>query len=70
MLYVSVPSTPCIICFLQRKKYVFKLWVAEGYLSRQQLQNLEAKIESMDVPLHIGRLPKKIVSNFGSYTAE
>ena len=31
---------------------------------------LEKRIEEMDVPSDIGRLPKKISSNYGSYTAE
>ena len=56
--------------FLGTAKYVFKYWVAEGHLNSKQLQEIEARIETMEVPSHIGRLPKKISSNFGSYTAE
>jgi hypothetical protein len=56
--------------FLGTAKYVFKYWVAEDHLTSKQLQQIEARIEVMEVPSHIGRLPKKISSNFGSYTAE
>ena len=56
--------------FLGTAKYVFKLWVADGHLTSKHLQQIETRIEEMEVPSHIGRLPKKIASNFGSYTAE
>lgn len=56
--------------FLGTAKYVFKHWVSEGYLNKQQLQTIENRIEEMEVPVEIGRLPKAISSNYGSYTAE
>ena len=56
--------------FLGTAKYVFKHWVSEGHLSKQQLKTIESRIETMEVPVEIGRLPKAITSNYGSYTAE
>lgn len=56
--------------FLGTAKYQFKLWVSEGHLSAKQLETIESRIESMEVPVDIGRLPKAISSNYGSYTAE
>ena len=49
--------------------YVFKHWVSEGYLSKQQLKKIESRTETLEVPVEIGRLPKAITSNYGSYTA-
>ena len=56
--------------FLGTAKYQFKLWVSEGYLNPKQLETIESRIQSMEVPIEIGRLPKAISSNYGSYTAE
>lgn len=56
--------------FLATSKYIFKHWVAEGILNKKDLETLEEKIEKLEVPVDIGRLPKAISSNHGSYTAE
>ena len=56
--------------FLGTSKYVFKLWDKQGIIGKKQMKILEKRIEQMDVPTDIGRLPKRISSNYGSYTAE
>lgn len=56
--------------FLGTAKYVFKLWDKKGIIGKKEMKVLEKHIEEMDVPTDIGRLPKKISSNYGSYTAE
>ena len=55
--------------FLGTAKYVFKLWDKRGIITRKGMKSVEEKIEKMDVPTDVGRLPKKISSNYGSYTA-
>ena len=56
--------------FLGTAKRVFKLWVSKGHLSKQQLKQIEERLAKMEVPPEMGRLPKNISSNHGSYTAE
>ena len=56
--------------FLGTAKYQFKIWVSEGHLNATQLKTIETRIENMEVPADIGRLPKQISSNYGSYTGE
>ena len=56
--------------FLGTAKYVFKLWDKQGVIAKKEMKRLEKRIEEMDVPTDMGRLPKKISSNYGSYTAE
>jgi hypothetical protein len=56
--------------FLGTTKHIFKHWVAEGILDKKDLQTLESRIEGLEVPVDIGRLPKVISSNYDSYTAE
>ena len=56
--------------FLGTSKHVFKLWDKQGIIGKKEMKLLEKRIEEMDVPSDIGRLPKKISSNYGSYTAE
>ena len=56
--------------FLGTSKHVFKLWDKQEIIGKKKMKLLEKRIEDMDVPSDIGRLPKKISSNYGSYTAE
>lgn len=55
--------------FLGTAKYAFKHWETTGILGKRELKILEAKLEQMDVPSDMGRLPKRISSNYGSFTA-
>lgn len=56
--------------FLGTAKCQFKFWVSEGHLNANQFKTIESRIESMEIPVEIGRLPRTISSNYGSYTAE
>ena len=55
--------------FLGTAKYVFKLWVKKHFLNKKDLKTLEERIHSFDVGTGIGRLPHRIASNYGGYTA-
>ena len=55
--------------FLGTAKHVFKLWVKRNLLTKKDLKMLEDKINSLDVGTGIGRLPHRIASNYGGYTA-
>ena len=55
--------------FLGTAKYVFKLWT-ENVLSEEQLKEIGRKIEELNTATSIGRIPKKIASNHGNFTAE
>ena len=55
--------------FLGTAKYVFKLW-AENIFSKQQLKELSEKINELNTAASIGRIPRKIGTNYGNYTAE
>ena len=50
-------------------KHVFKLWVKKDLLTKKKLKILEQKIDSFDVETGNGRLPHRIASNYGGYTA-
>ena len=56
--------------FLGTSKYVFKLWISEGHLSKQQLHQIEERLAKMVVPPNMGRLPTNITFNYGSFTAQ
>ena len=55
--------------FLGTAKHVFKVWVKKNLLSKKDLKILEQKIDSFDVGTGNGRLPHRIASNYGGYTA-
>ena len=55
--------------FLGTAKHVFKLWTKKNLLTKKDLKVLEERIHSFDVWTGIGRLPHRIASNYGSYTA-
>lgn len=49
--------------------YSWELWVKKNFLTKKDLKMLEDKINSLDVGTGIGRLPHRIASNYGGYTA-
>lgn len=56
--------------FLGPAKYIFKLWDKLGMMAKKEIKHLEKRFEEMDVPMNKGHLPKKISSNYGSYTED
>lgn len=56
--------------FLGTSTKMFQLWTDLKLFSKSQLNEIEERIKSMEVPSDIGRLPMRISSNCGSYTAE
>ena len=56
--------------FLGTSKKMLQLWTDLKLFSKSQLNEIEERIKSMEVPSDIGRLPMQISSNCGSYTAE
>lgn len=60
---------PMYNLFLGTTKHMFQLWLARDLLNQQKLKLLEEKIKSVDVVTGFGRLPQKILFNYGSYTA-
>ena len=55
--------------FLGTAKHVFKHWTKNNFLTKKDLKVLEERIHMLDVGTGIGRLPHRIASNYGSYTA-
>ena len=55
--------------FLGTAKYVFKLW-ADNIFSKKQLKEITQKIDELNRATSIGRIPRKIGTNYGNYTAE
>lgn len=50
-------------------KSMFKLWLARGLLTKKMLKQIEKNIAKLDMGTGFGRLPTKIASNYGGYTA-
>ena len=55
--------------FLGTAKHVFKQWVKNNLLTKKGLKALEEHIHLFDVGTGVGRLPHRIASNYGGYTA-
>lgn len=70
------PIKHCIVdpmhnLFLGTAKRIFKkIWIPRGILSNKDLKEIQARVDSVVVPSTIGRIPKKIASAFGGFTAE
>ena len=47
-----------------------KMWKERGILTDQDFESLQGKVNRMEVPVNIGRIPFKIESNFASFTAD
>ena len=51
-------------------KYLMKLWKERGILTEENFETIQAKVNDMQVPANIGRIPHKISSNFSGFTAD
>ena len=57
--------------FLGTAKYVMKqLWVEKGILSLDHLKLIQKQIDNCAAPAGISRIPRKIATLFGGFTAE
>ena len=57
--------------FLGTAKTVMKkIWLQRDIISDAKLNLIQCRIDNMSVPSDLGRIPKKIASNFSGFTAE
>jgi hypothetical protein len=57
--------------FLGTAKHMMKkIWLQREIISNSQLAIIQARVDGMHVPSDIGRLPKKIATSFGGFTAD
>ena len=66
--------TMCVIdpmhnLFLGTAKKMFKIWCESDILTKQSLQEVVERIQRVDAPSDLGRLPGNISSNYGGFTA-
>ena len=52
------------------KTMLKKVWLPKGLITEQQFKLLQTRVDAMTVPSDIGRIPRKIMSSFGGFTAE
>lgn len=57
--------------FLGTAKSIMKnIWLKRDIISNNQLDIIQSRIDSLQVPTGLGRIPRKISSNFSGFTAE
>ena len=57
--------------FLGTAKYVMKqLWLEKGILALDQLKLIQKRVDASTAPAGISRIPRKIATSFGGFTAE
>ena len=56
--------------FLGTSKRMLTLWKEKRYLSDSNFDSLQKKIDSINPPANIGRIPSKISAGFSGFTAE
>ena len=52
------------------KTMMKKIWLQKGTINNAKLDTIQCRIDAMNVPSDMGRIPKKIASNFSGFTAE
>ena len=72
--YFDAPRMLCIdpmhSLFLGTGKHMITVWENQGYLPRKEFESIQEFINSMTVPLEIGRIPLKIASGFSGFKAD
>ena len=66
--------TMCVIdpmhnLFLGTAKKMFKIWCENDILTKEKLREVQERIETVEAPSDLGRLPGNITSNYGGFTA-
>lgn len=56
--------------FLGTGKHMFELWIERGTLSKSDITEIERRISLFKVPAGVGRLPGRIGSRYGGFTAD
>lgn len=57
--------------FLGTSKTIMKkIWMERDILSKEKLQVIQCRVDSLNVPSDMGRIPRKVASNFSGFTAE
>ena len=56
--------------YLGTSKHMVKIWKDQGLLRQEHLTIIQAKIDEMNVPYGVGRIPYKVGSNFSGMTAD
>lgn len=69
MPYVLLLSTQCTICFL-RHQNIITIWKEHDILNKGDFHTIQQRIEAINVPLDVGRIPYKIESGMSSLTAD
>lgn len=50
-------------------RHIFRLWIELGVLTTQKLHEIQRRVDSVKVPVDVGRIPRKIASGFSGFTA-
>ena len=56
--------------FLGTGKHMMEVWLADEFLSRRMLDDMERLVSQFIIPKGIGRVPSKISNHFGGFTAD
>lgn len=56
--------------FLGTAKTMLKIWYANNVLSNKDTDSIQMIVDNIKVPAHIGRIPRKIETNFSGFTAD
>ena len=51
-------------------KKMVKIWIEKGLLDTHKLLEIQARVDRVAVPRNIGRIPRKIATSFGGFTAD
>ena len=56
--------------FLGTSKRMLSIWKEKGFLDPSKLEKLQEKVDSINPPANVGRIPGKISAGFAGFTAE
>ena len=56
--------------FLGTAKHMMETWLSKSVLSTSDLEKIQEKVDAVNVPTNIGRLPGKIAKSFSGFTAD
>ena len=70
LLYRSHLIDPMHNFYLGTAKYTVKVWKDRGLIRQEHLGIIQTKIDVVNIPYSLGRIPYKVGSNFAGLTAD
>ena len=56
--------------YLGTAKHLKDVWIQQGLITNKDMSHIQSRVDCVQAPLYVGRIPHKIASSFAGFTAD